>query len=217
MARKSKRTRPSDPMAIARRRAAERARDRDPGAWGIDGHQLRLAANQDVETRTDPGGRIGRARRADVFDLFLARGKLSAAGHDAVRRLQDDMAIMHRTLSGGGGDFAPKVDRSRRPAAFSERRLAAGLRIDAALGLAGPASARLIAALCESEVVLGQPRSWRAVVQRETGERLADAQGALLRLACENLAGAYALIDRGRRRGSGPSTPAFGGSPGTPR
>jgi len=186
-------------MAIARRRAAERARDRDPGAWGIDGDQLRLDANRFVETRTDPAGRIGRARRADVFDLFLARGKLSGAGHAAVRRLQDDMAILHRTLS-GGGEFGPKIDRSRRPAAFSERRGAAGLRIDAALGLAGCASARLISALCEAEVVLGQPRGWRAVVERETGERLADAQGAILRLACENLAGAYGLIDRNRGR-----------------
>jgi hypothetical protein len=202
-------------MAIARRRAAERARDRDPGAWGIDGDQLRLAVNQYVETRPDGGGRIGRARRADVFDLFLARGKLSAAGHEAVRRLQDDLAILHRTVC-GGGEFAPKVDHSRRPAAFSERRRAAGLRIQAALGLAGCASARLIAALCESEVVLGRSRSWRTVVERATGERLADAQGAILRLACENLAGAYALIDRGKRN---PGFPAFrpGEPPETPR
>ena len=32
------------------------------------------------------------------------------------------------------------------------------------------------------------------------GERLPDAQGALIRAACENLAGAYAAIDQGRRR-----------------
>jgi hypothetical protein len=35
------------------------------------------------------------------------------------------------------------------------------------------------------------------VVERESGERLADAQGAVLRAACENLAGAYAALDRG--------------------
>ena len=40
------------------------------------------------------------------------------------------------------------------------------------------------------------------VVARETGEGLADAQGAILRVACENLAGAYGLLNRGRRVGA---------------
>jgi hypothetical protein len=51
--------------------------------------------------------------------------------------------------------------------------------------------------------VEGRAEDWRAVVERETGERLADAQGAALRAACENLAGAYRLLDgRGRRAGA---------------
>jgi hypothetical protein len=36
------------------------------------------------------------------------------------------------------------------------------------------------------------------MVERETGERLADAQGAILRAAGENLAGAFAILDRRR-------------------
>jgi hypothetical protein len=71
--------------------------------------------------------------------------------------------------------------------------------VEVALSLCGPASARLIAAVVEAGAALGCPADWREVVARETGERLADAQGAVLRAACENLAGAYAVID-GRRR-----------------
>jgi hypothetical protein len=67
-----------------------------------------------------------------------------------------------------------------------------------ALVLSGPASARLLEALCEGEAALGRPADWRAIVECESGERLADAQGAVLRAACENLVGAYAALDRRR-------------------
>jgi hypothetical protein len=78
----------------------------------------------------------------------------------------------------------------------NERRLRAGERIAKALALTGPASARLLSLLCEAGAALGQGGDWRSLVERETGERLADAQGAVLRAACENLAAAYAILDR---------------------
>ncbi len=196
--RRRKIVRPADPAEIARRRAEARARDRDPAQWGIDGQAMALSANAAVVTEARPGGGVARARRQDVFDLFLARGKLSHGAYDAVRRLQDDIAVLHRTIV-GGGDLAPRVDRSRNPQGFSEVRHRAGLRIEAALGLAGPASARLLSALCEPDIIHGRGADWRDVVARETTERLPDAQGAILRVACENLAGAYAVVDRGRR------------------
>jgi hypothetical protein len=93
--------------------------------------------------------------------------------------------------------YAPRVDRSIDPQGFSDARRRAGARIEGVLSLAGPASARLVGALCEPEVVLGQAADWRGVVRRETGETLPDAQGAILRMACENLAGAYEMVDRG--------------------
>jgi hypothetical protein len=207
---------PSSPMQIALRRADARSRERDPAAWGIDATQLELGANREVEISIAAGGKVGRARRADIFDLFLARGKLSAAAHGAVRRLQDDMAVLHRTLA-GGGEFTPRVDRSLTPTAFSERRLRAAHRIDEALSLAGPASARIVAALCEADVVLGRAGAWRAVVERESGERLADGQSAVLRMACDNLAGAYGLIDRGRGRAGRDRAEPPAERPGTPQ
>jgi hypothetical protein len=110
------------------------------------------------------------------------------------------MAALHRTMT-GVRDFVPRVDAQSDPQAFAQHRLIAGERIRAALELAGPATGRLLAALCEPAVVLGQGLDWRAVVERETGERLADAQGAVVRLACENLAGAYQRLDRDRTYG----------------
>ena len=92
MARKRNPVRPADPMEIARRRAAERLREREPGNWGADAAALRLPANADVAVEALPGGRVVRAQRQDVFETFRARGSLSPAGYAAIRRLQDDIA-----------------------------------------------------------------------------------------------------------------------------
>jgi hypothetical protein len=202
MARKRKPARPADPMAIARRRAAERLAERDPAAWGVNQGALELAANAAVTGRPDGAGRAPRLRRQDVFDSLLARGALSQGAHAAVRRLQDDIAVLHRTARGGGCGFTPRVDRSVDPEAFTDARRRAGARIEAVLALAGSASAALLAALCESDTVFGRAADWRAVVAAHTAERLPDAQAAVLRAACENLAGAYAAVDRkGRKAG----------------
>jgi hypothetical protein len=196
MSRKRRGSRPADPVEIARRRAAEREREREAAHWGLDHEALTARpANADVQTTSDQVGRLVRARRQDVFDLLRARGRLSAAALEAVRRLQEDIACLHRTRL-GGVSYEPRVDRSMHAPGFSDARLRAGARIEAALARAGAVSARLLAALCEPDVVLGRAADWRAVVERETGETLPDAQGAILRMACENLAAAYGMADR---------------------
>lgn len=188
---------PSDPMEMARRRAAELASGRDPATWGLDTDRLGLSTNKDVDTITDQAGRVVRARRQDIFDLMRGRGRLSPVAVNAVRRLQGDIACLHRTATGSMA-FTPRVDCSPHTEGFSETRRRAGARIESVLSLAGPANARLLGALCELEVVHGRATDWRAVVKRETGEGLSDAQGAILRMACENLAGAYDMVDRRR-------------------
>jgi len=211
MHRKRKPARPSDPMVIARRRAEARAQARDPASWGVDREAVALPANAAIEAVADPRGRIGRARRRDVFDMFHDRGALSRGALEAVRRLQDDIAVLHRTHA-GGGDLSPRVDVCRDPGDFTQRRLRAGWRVAAALELAGVASARLLRSLCEADVALGRAASWREVAARETGETLADAQGATLRAACENLAGAYAMLDRRASRAASQAAMAEAGS-----
>jgi hypothetical protein len=194
-------SRPSSPAEIARRRALAKAKSvgpesEAPETWGVDARALRLPANADIDARRGAGGRVVRARRQDVFDMLAARGRLGPQALAAVRRLEEDIAALHRTIA-GSRDFAPRVDGKADPEAFSEARLRAGERIRWALDLAGSASGRLLMALCEPQTALGAGLDWRAVVERETGERLADAQGAVVRLACDNLAGAYQRLDRG--------------------
>ncbi|MGH7022255.1 MAG: hypothetical protein ACREEB_01545 [Caulobacteraceae bacterium] len=190
-----KRARPANPLAIARRRAAEREAARDPANWGVDHGALALASNAEVEVLTSTTGRGLRARRVDVFDRLLA----GRASLEAVRRLQRDIGAMH-ALPSGVARYAERIDASFTDGAAADIRQRAAARVGAVLALTGAASARLLAALVEADVALGRPAAWRAVVERETGERLADAQGAVLRAACDNLAAAYSEMDR--RRGS---------------
>src|SRR6185436_1189670 len=95
MTKRRRPVRPSTPEEIARKRAEALAREREPQTWGADAEALRLPANAAVAVQKDLRGKIARARRRDVFELFRARGALSQNGHDAVRRLQDDIAIVH--------------------------------------------------------------------------------------------------------------------------
>ena len=192
---------PATPGEIAVRRLERReaaAADVRADEGGLSAGALSLAVNATVRVETDGAGRINRIRRQDVFDLFQARGKLGPDAYQAVRRLQDDIAVLHRVVS-GGGDITPKVDRSRTADGFSDARLAAGARIEAVLDRAGASSARLLVALCEPAVISGRGADWREIVVRVTGERLPDAQGAILRVACENLAGAYVAVRSVRR------------------
>ncbi|HWE98348.1 MAG TPA: hypothetical protein VG248_00965 [Caulobacteraceae bacterium] len=186
---------PATPTQIAIRRAAERASAADPASWGVDAKALRLPANAQVERQLAGRERVVRARRLDVFDNLARHGGLNPLALGAVRRLQQDVARLHHTL-GSGRMAEPKVDGGADCQGFADSHAQAGARIAAVLERAGPASARLLDALIEAETVLGRPADWRAVVQRETGERLADAQAAALRAACENLAGAYRRLDR---------------------
>lgn len=193
-------------MEIARRRAEDRERERridaNPELWGLDDASLALPANEAVVIGADTAGRVTRVLRQDVFDVMRLRGSMSQAAHDAVRRLQHDVEVMHKTAH-GRVDYSPRVDTSRGGDGFSDIRHRAGERIQSALSLAGPASARLLIAICEVDAGLRQQIDWRTLVKRETGESLADAQGAILRGACENLAGAYEMLEGGRH------SPAF--------
>jgi hypothetical protein len=201
MRRSRKIFRPADPEQIALRKAMERERerlaDREPGRWGVNAAGLALPENEAISVDADSGGRVTRARRQDIFDLMKGRGKLNARAYDAIRRLQDDIAILHRGAA-SSGDYSPRVDRSRTSHTFTDTRHQASCRIQAALELSGPTNARLLSALCEAGAALAAPTDWRMLVMRETGETLPDAQAAILRGACDNLAGAYSIIDRGR-------------------
>jgi len=147
MTAKRGRRRPADPLEAARQRAAEREQRHDPATWGLSREALASPLNADVALTLDRANRLVRAKRQDVFDTFASRGSLSAEGLEAVRRLQRDMAILHQS-TGGVGAFEPCVDRTRKVDGFNDVKLAAGERLQAALMLAGPISARLLSSIC---------------------------------------------------------------------
>lgn len=205
MAHRTKRATPTDPAAIRRlRRAAEqyqateRQRRTDPAQWGVARDALRLAANSDVEALDAAGGKVARIRRYDVFALLAARASPDRPFPEAaVRRLQNDMAVLHRTV-GLAGEI--HVQGGVDPAMMSARRIESARLIDAVLHATGPMSERLLRALCEADVVHGRTSNWRAIVRAVTGEIHDHGQTALVRAACENLAAAYSAIDQAPRK-----------------
>lgn len=198
--------------ARERRDAAERARVlgllEKPSAEGPNNHALALAANANVEANFDAAHRIKRAMRYDVFSLlfYAPASKLLPTSYDAVRRLQADLAILHRTqgtsdairsTTSGAGSLAAAVT------GFSATRADAGERINDVLTGMKPWSARLIRELCETEVTRGQTPNWHAIVQRHTGETNRVRRGELVRTACDDLAAAWREYDnRPARRAS---------------
>lgn len=186
--------RPTDPVMIAKARAAAREKARDPASWGVDHTALDLPANALVVTDRDLAGRIARAARRDVFDLLRGRGRLGQQGYDAVRRLQSDLARLH-ARAGGVAGYRERVDHQRIVAGPGDAALEAGGRIRLVLARTGAVSASLLLALIEGQ---GPGLAWREVVARASGEVLADAQSAVVRQACENLAAAYASVCRER-------------------
>lgn len=191
---------------------AERARIQglqEPApAVGPNALALRLASNRDVTAELDYAHRYKRAMRYDVFSLlyYAPSSKLASTSYDAVRRLQTDLAILHRTqgasdairsTSSGAGSLAAAVT------GFSALRADAGQRIADVLDGMLPWASRLIRDLCETEVTRGQTPNWHAIVQRHTGETNRVRRGDLVRRACDDLAASWREYDnRPARRAS---------------
>lgn len=192
---------PSDPAEIARINAERR---RNPALWGVNEEALALAANADVVAEKATRKNEKRAQRFDVFARLHAtkdragNPELPRHALEAVRRLQEDMAILHRTTGGAGSgvkvDFHPVMED------FARNRIAAGERISEVRLRCGPYSWRLLETLCQASAVEGRDMPWRSVVVQVYGEHHAHAQSALLKAAAHNLSEAYAAIDMEPRR-----------------
>lgn len=205
--RSNKRFTSAAPKAIA---APQEAQGRpSPESWGIDAQAIALASNADVEARHDPGGRIGRAQRRDVFaQLFYRPGaSLAPTSYDAVRRFQEDLAILHRTQ---GASDAVRVTGAGQTGAlaaitagFSITRAQAGERIDAVLAGMRPWCAKLIREICEAEVVVGQSVDWKAIVRRFTNQKRPSQAGEMVRMAADDMAESYRRIDNEPKRAAG--------------
>ena len=156
---------------------------------------------QGVEVTASVRGGQAAARRDDVFDRLLARQALSAAAHQAVRRLDADMTE-RRGDSSGDRKLGERTGGSGTRDLVTQRMIDAGDRIEAALALIGRRDAALLRELLEPrQVMVGEGvERWRQVVVVLTGETGKDAQAAVLRAACENLVLAYREVDNAPRQ-----------------
>lgn len=204
----TRRRKPYDPAEQARKRAEEMGkaayvearRKADPTRWGVNRDAMQLAANADVQIVAADRTRVERARRFDVFALLHARASDDRPFPLApVRRLQEAMAVLHKTT---GEQSYDRVDNGRSTAvsAMSAARLEAGEEIRFVFGAIGPAYERLMVELCEPEFVEGRRVDWRGVVQRIFGETNAVGQGTVVWMVAGRVAEAYTAFDNEPRR-----------------
>lgn len=179
----------------AQRRAEERQRARDPGAWGVNAEAL--AAQPDVAVVKAERGKVQTAQRFDVFHTMHARGGLSTAALHAVRRLERDMAerrgvVVDEPSRGGGVGASDHV---------TQRMIDAGARVDAALSqLQGMAAAVLRELLDPRLLFTNDADRWRAVVRLVTKQARREDQAKIVRISCEALAVVYREADARPRR-----------------
>lgn len=168
---------PHDPAEIARLRLNAK---------------LPMNANVVIELATRKN--VERARRYDCFALLHSRKAISDAGEQAVRRLQEDIATLHRTAGADRLDVV--VDGGKKTFGFGYAQLVATENVHIALvSMEDIDRAHLLLKLIEPDVIHGQTVNWRGVVSRVTGEHRDKHQAEWVSSACEALAEAYRLID----------------------
>ena len=118
-----------------------------------------------------------RAQRFDIFARFYRDGSLERRGLEAVRRLQEDIAILHRTTGVSGTGITTPNDTERDLA-----MIVAGQRIETVKRQTGGHSWAILMALSAARRDLnGEVREWWALVQAVTREAHRNAQAALVR------------------------------------
>lgn len=152
---------------------------------------------QGVDVVADQAHRIIRAQRLDVFALLHSRGQLNQGELNAVRRLEEDMAV-------AGGHLRPeqsydRVDRSTDGAPgqnVTQTMIDASGAVKEVLAMCGPIHGALLSALVEGGSLITR---WRATVRRVTGEESDRAGALLVRQAARTLEQVYHERDFGRR------------------
>lgn len=197
-----RRAKPRTPEQIALdaalRRAAERARLRDPAEWGVSPE---TAAQPDVVTVPETRTRLAGARRDDVFDRLHARApeRFTRAHLDAVRRLERDMA--QRRGEVWRPPYLGRIDGGQGSRELVTRlSLKAAERVEAALGAVGYGRRRILEELIQPTVIRTDAvGSWRVIVALVAKVTDRDKQAALVRDAAEALRAHYAAVDRGEK------------------
>lgn len=182
----SRRNKPKTPEQIAADKLAKRQRDFE--AANLPDSAAELTTSDDVEVTRESQKHVLTARRADVFDLL--KPGMAPGAYDAARRLEKDMRI--RAGETERGNPMPRVDALPADVARALRMAAAGERVDRILAGLPIRDALILRCLIEP----ARDATWRAAVERLTGEDHPHAQGAVVRGVCLNLRDAYASMER---------------------
>lgn len=172
----SRRRKPFDPGAAERARQEQLERRAEI---------VRLR-RQGAEVGLDVGGRVVSAFRRNVFGALLRAGALSQNQHDAALRLTTDWAIW-KGLDGRPEEMVRVDGGSPCTELVTDRMMAAGRRVEAALGDVGRADRALLAVLIADAVEADRPRPWRQTVAQVSGETREKEQREKVVNALENL------------------------------
>lgn len=198
MGKKTKPRKPFDPAEAARLRAErERLTRRDPAKWGVNREAALLAANSDIVHEAETRTKVARVARYDVFALMHSREGITSQGLVCVRRLQEQLAIRHKTAGTVNMD---RVDGGSAPGGLTDAQVEAGTQILDVVALTGVLTGNLLLALISPEIIHGQRVNWRNVTQAITGEVYPHGQAAIVRAAVANLMEAYKVYDNQPRR-----------------
>lgn len=194
---KRKKSKPTDPVQIARERYERERKLRNPENWGANRDALALPANQDVTVVAEIARkRTERITRYDVFSLLHGRGTIEAIHLTAIRRYQTDLAKAHGAAGPSDGRAGPSTFEE----GIRASQIDAGARVAAILAQMGDYSRKLCVALSEPEIVHGvRINNWRGIVQRITGEFRPIPQTAAVVRMLDQLSEGYQAIDRVRK------------------
>lgn len=190
-----RKSKPFDP-AEAARQALERDRytRNTPSEWGVN--EDAISTQDDIHSEGATRTRVRRLQRYDVFHLLHARGSLSDASLEAIRRLQSDIATQHHV--DGEGAATTRTDGATSNREF--RAIDAGNRVRDVLARIDPHDQLLLTALIIPQIVHGERVNWKAVVKTWRGHDDRALQVKAVKVATEALTTAYQTIDYGQRR-----------------
>lgn len=174
---------------------------------GFNTEAMRLPSNGDVKAERADRRHVERARRLDVFALFLSRDAIPLADYDAVRRLEADIHLAagvanvgesNRTGGGGSAERVTQrmIDASRRVYGSPQREGVMQLINEPRL----PRAAGILLALLSPDGQGAVLTRWRPTVVRFTGKTDNAAQADVIRWASAAVREAYASLDYEQRR-----------------
>lgn len=173
---KRKRSRPTKPRTI------DPGPVKTPDPDGLNLAALQLPANNDVKAEGATRKHVERARRLDVFQLFLDRGAVPEEHVTAVRALE----LLIHAAAGAGGTTEPHeyVSGSGCAEMVTQRMIEASGQAIAILNYMPIRHAALAGDLLSPIKRDNTITRWRDAVQRHTGTTEKNAQGDVIRWLC---------------------------------